>query len=107
MKTFKVFLTKQGLERIAAGEIPNYLQRKLVAGARPAREKKYRKREFDNLVTTPFLNGSEYLNELYQAAEKKEEYECILQHMYNHQNVGVLEIESYQSIEQKIIERYR
>ncbi|TYS68067.1 hypothetical protein FZC76_09930 [Sutcliffiella horikoshii] len=79
----------------------------IFAGARGSREKKHRKYEYDRLTTTPFLHGSEYLNELCEGAQKKEEYECILQHIYNHQNVGVLEIESYQSIEQKIVERYR
>jgi len=75
-------------------------------GARNSREKKYRKREYDRLTTTPFLHGSEYLNELYNAAEKKSEHECILQHLYNHQEVGVLEIESYQSLEKKIVDTY-
>lgn len=78
----------------------------IFAGARESREKKYRKREYDGLTTTPFLHGSEYLNELYNAAEKKSEHECILQHLYNHQEVGILEIESYKKLETDIVDRY-
>ncbi|MCM3616655.1 hypothetical protein M3936_03570 [Sutcliffiella horikoshii] len=79
----------------------------LVSADRPYRSKKQTEWEYRNLTNTPYLHGSEYLNELYSATKKKEDHDCILQHLYNHQSVGVLEIESYAKLENKIIERYR
>lgn len=71
--------------------------------------KKYRPEEFEQLTTTPFLHGSEYLNELMEKAHYKHDYECILDHIYRHQANGrdLLEIDSYAAIEHKIVEKYR
>lgn len=72
-------------------------------------KKKYRPHEFENLTTTPYLHGSEYLTELMGKAKYKHDYECILEHLYRHQKNGVdvLEIESYANLESTIIEKYR
>jgi len=73
-----------------------YKEAKVKSGA-------YKKRAFEELDQTPFLFSSDYLNELYNQAEEKEDYESILDHLYRHDAV---EVDSYANIEKKIIDKY-
>jgi hypothetical protein len=73
---------------------------------------KQRKTLFDELEKTPFLFSSDYLNELVEEANK-EERDSILEYLYRFNNfeidedeyLNILEVESYRSIEQDIINR--
>jgi hypothetical protein len=67
--------------------------------------KKSRQWEYDQLLSTPCLHSSQYLHELYTAAENKEQEDCILDHMNRH---AAWEVDSYRKIEKKIIsERWK
>jgi hypothetical protein len=73
---------------------------------------KQRKALFDELETTPYLFSSEYLNELADDANK-EERDTILDYLYRFNDwktgedeyLNILEVESYRTIEQDIIDR--
>lgn len=65
--------------------------------------KKQRQHEYDMLTKTPYLYSSDFLKEMYENSRKKEEHECILGHMYNHNTKG---IEGYDKLEREIIDRY-
>ncbi len=81
----------------------------IFEGIAEQQKKKYRAYEFENLTTTPYLHGSEYLTELMGKAQYKHDYECILEHLYRHHENGrdILNIDSYKNLESKIIEKYR
>jgi hypothetical protein len=73
---------------------------------------KQRRILFDELETTPFLFSSGYLEELAEGAEK-EERDTILDYLYRfndletgeNEYLNILEVESYRTIEQDIINR--
>lgn len=69
----------------------------------PYSDKCKREDTFNELEKTPFLFSSSYLNEMYEEASNKSEYETILDHMYRHE---ATEIESYADIEERIINKY-
>lgn len=69
----------------------------------PHADEKKRKWQFEELSATPFLFSSGYLNEVYEEANNKQEYETILDHLYRHQ---ATEVESYAELEKKIIDKY-
>lgn len=58
---------------------------------------------FDLLDQSPFLHSSKYLNELYESAKSKQDFNVLLEHIYKSQ---AEEIDSYQEIEKKIINKY-
>lgn len=66
-------------------------------------KRKEKEKAFSELGCTPFLFSSGYLNEMYDEANSKDEYETILDHMYRHE---ATEIESYADIEERIINKY-
>lgn len=77
--------------------------RSIFEGYKSARKDEDFQRPFDELGWTPFLFSSDYLGELYGVASTKEQHESILDHLYRHR---ATEVESYQNIEQKIIDKY-
>ncbi|KAA0547588.1 hypothetical protein FZW96_12130 [Bacillus sp. BGMRC 2118] len=60
-------------------------------------------RIYDHLSETPLLYPSDTLSELTKAAITKSQYESILDHIYRHDTLG---IDSYNSVEKKIIDRF-
>lgn len=81
----------------------NRLLGSIFEGYKEATKDKRKKQSFDLLDSTPFLHSSEYLGGLFDMAEDKEDYETILDHLYRHE---ATEVDSYASIEQKIIDKY-
>lgn len=77
--------------------------RSVFDGYKEATKGKRKKLAFDELDRTPFLFSSGYLNEMYEQAHDKEEYESILDHMYRHE---ATDIDSYKSIENKIVDKF-
>jgi hypothetical protein len=71
-----------------------------------------RKILFDELETTPYLFSSDYLTELAEDANKRES-DTILDYLYRFNDfktgedeyLNIMELESYKSIEQDIIDR--
>lgn len=59
--------------------------------------------QFAELEWTPFLFSSDYLNDMYSKATTKEQHETILGHLYRHE---ATDVDSYQSIEKRIIDKY-
>jgi hypothetical protein len=72
----------------------------------PYADKKEKEWQFQELESYPMLFSSTYLNECYNKATKKSEYESILDHLYKFADV-THDVPSYQKIEQKIIDKYR
>lgn len=66
-------------------------------------QRRLRERDFNELDYSPFLASSSHLNGLLEDSESKEEHESILDHMYR---FDACEVDSYKSIESKIIKRY-
>ena len=70
--------------------------------------------EFKSLETVPALHSSDHLNRMYELANKKEEHEYILGHIYKwdkhlsdtESSINLLEVESYATLERKIVDRY-
>lgn len=78
--------------------------RALFEGYRTAKIKT-RDWEYENLLNTPILHSSQYLHDLYMAAETKEQKDCIIQHLNNH---AAWEVKPYRDIQDKIInERWK
>lgn len=69
-----------------------------------SKQEQLRKQKFDELGHTPFLFSSNYLNEIMDDCETKEDYEQLLDHMYRH---NATEVESYWKIENDIIDHLR
>jgi hypothetical protein len=68
-----------------------------------ANQQRIRNNKFNELGYSPFLFSSDYLNEMMDECETKEDHEAILDYMYR---FDVCEIDSYKSIEDKIINKY-
>ncbi|PAE24087.1 hypothetical protein [Bacillus sp. 7894-2] len=81
----------------------NSVLRGLIDGYSDAKRPKRRKLQYEGLDNSPVLFSSAYLNELYEGAKSKEEYDAILGHIYNH---TANDVDSYAELEEKIIERY-
>lgn len=67
--------------------------------------KKSRDWSYQELESYPMLFSSNYLNQMYDQAANKDDYESILTHIYRFGEV-TSDVESYKAIEQKIIDRY-
>lgn len=69
----------------------------------PSTQEKRRKRLIDELEWYPMLFSSGHLNDVLEQSETKEEHEAILDYLYR---FNATEVDSYQQIEQKIIDKY-
>jgi hypothetical protein len=63
--------------------------------------------EYDQLLDTPYLHSSQFLNQLYEDAQNDKDagsykIDCIVEHMNRH---GVWDIDGYKKVEQKIIDK--
>lgn len=81
----------------------NRLLGSIFDGYKEAKKDKRKQQTFDMFETSPFLHSSEYIGGLFDMAEDKEDYDTILAHLYKHQ---ATEVDSYASIEKKIIDKY-
>lgn len=75
----------------------------LFDGYAEAKKGKRKELQWEELEHTPFLFSSDYLNEMYEEAESKEDYETILDHLYRN---DATEISNYADIEERIINKY-
>ncbi|TYR75597.1 hypothetical protein FZC79_10545 [Rossellomorea vietnamensis] len=73
-----------------------------IANSKVNRER-LRDNEYKELDYSPYLFSSSHLNSLMEDSEDKEEHDSILDHMYR---FDACEVDSYRSIESKIIKRY-
>lgn len=86
----------------------------ICKGYGEAKSKKNRSREYESLSNYPMLYSSQYLEQMTDAARRKEEFNHILDHMYKHDAMNIRDeedeiigsIDSYKNIERKIIDRY-
>jgi hypothetical protein len=60
-----------------------------------------KQRKFNHLLSTPYLEDSQYLSDLYQQATSKEQKDCILEHM---NRFTAWEVKTYKALEKKIID---
>lgn len=81
----------------------NSVLRGLIDGYSEAKRPKRRKLLYEGLDNSPVLFSSAYLNELYEGAKSKEEYDAILGHIHKHE---AHDVDSYADIEEKIIDKY-
>ncbi|MCK6203913.1 hypothetical protein KZX50_00430 [Bacillus infantis] len=81
----------------------NSIVKSFFDGYHEAKKDEKRDWQYKELEQTPFLFSSNYLDEMYEGASDKQEYENILEHLYRH---NATEIDSYAEIEQKIINKY-
>lgn len=72
----------------------------IFAGMRDSREKKAKQQEYENLLSTPYLHSSQFLNDLYLSADTKAQKEAIIEHINRFQ---AYEVESYMDIHEKYI----
>ncbi|MDF2534437.1 MAG: hypothetical protein K0R18_594 [Bacillales bacterium] len=84
----------------------NNFIKSIFDGYGAAKEPERKEWTFQELESYPMLFSSKYLNECYNQATKKSEYESILDHLYRFADV-THDVPSYQKIEQKIIDKYR
>ena len=83
-------------------------------GVRDGKSNKRRSEEYHSISNHHMLYSSQHLDQMTEAARRKDEYECILNHMYNHDAMYVRDeegdivelIDSYKDVERKIIDRY-
>jgi hypothetical protein len=67
-----------------------------------ASSKNARQRKFDHLLFTPYLEDSQYLNDLYKEAINDDQKDCILEHI---NRFGCCwDVPSYRNVQQKIID---
>lgn len=79
-----------------------------------SKREKNRNRDYDSISNHHMLHSSQYLDQMTDAARRKDEFECILNHMYNQDAMYLRDeegeitevISSYKEIESKIIDRY-
>lgn len=83
----------------------NGLIKGLISGYSDAKAPKRKEWKYQELEEYPMLFSSKYLNECYEEATKKQEFESILDHIYRFGEV-THNVPSYQKIEQKIIDKY-
>jgi hypothetical protein len=81
----------------------NSILKSLFLGYAEAKKPKRLKQQFDELERTPFLFSHDHLSGLYEEASEKEDYEAILDHLYKH---DAIDVDSYASLESKIIDKY-
>lgn len=81
----------------------NGFVKSLFDGYKTAREKSYYPRKFEEMKKTNLLFGVDELNDLYEEAEDKEDYETILDHMYR---FDATRVGYYKRIENKIINNF-
>lgn len=85
----------------------------IFEGYRKAKEDELRKREFEQIASSPFLHSSSYLSRLADNAKDRDELNCILDNLYTHDAYHIRDDEgnvidfvpSYKKLEEKIIGR--
>jgi hypothetical protein len=78
----------------------NGFVKSLFDGYKAAKEESYYPRKFEEMKKTNILFDVADLNDMYDHAEEKEEYETILDHMYR---FDATRVGYYKKIENKII----
>lgn len=83
-------------------------------GYKSARADTIRKREYENIASSPFLYSSGYLGQLSESAQTKYEIECLMKNLENHdafyirneKGEIVTSVESYQKLMDDLKTKY-
>jgi hypothetical protein len=75
----------------------------LFDGYKVGKEQRYYPDRFEELQKTNLLFGVDDLNDMYEHAEEKEEYDSILDHMYR---FDATRVGYYKQLEKKIINQF-